>query len=61
MIVVVTKHDQQVEQKLLTMPMNNLARVVQAQKDDVQHQRDVNRPVDAVAIKIETVHDLKEK
>jgi hypothetical protein len=40
----VTENDEKVEQQLLTMTVNDLARVVQPEEDDVKHQRNVDRP-----------------
>jgi hypothetical protein len=43
-IVMVTENDEKVEQQLLAMTVNDLARVVQPEEDDVKHQRNVDRP-----------------
>jgi hypothetical protein len=40
----VTENDEKVEQQLLAMTVNDLARVVQPEEDDVKHQRNVDRP-----------------
>lgn len=62
MIIVMAEHNQEIEKQLLTVPVHDLTRVVQTKEDDVEHQRNVYRPIDAVTVKIQTVdNEIGEK